>query len=110
MLRKIFSLTALCLGLAAVSFAGNPKSETKDANAAETKLQADPQWFHFVGNAASPSDLNNPAKYMPSDAPECESQTLQYRCDILAEPSTSNVNQPNLSTITAERKRSTATE
>lgn len=105
-MKKLLIIPALALSV--VAFAGSPKTENKAA--AETKLQADPQWFHFVGNAASPSDLNNPSKYMPSDAPECESQTLQYRCDILAEPSTSNVNQPNLSTITAERKRSTATE
>ena len=67
------------------------------------------QWFHFDGT--SPNDLTDPAMYSldgDGSAPTvCSSITLQYRCEINAQPQSGNPDQPDLTTIVDQRKRST---
>lgn len=72
----------------------------------QTKLSGE-KWFHFDGT--SPADLNDPAMYSldgdGSSPTVCTSQTLTYRCEILAQPSAGNPDQPDISTKINETKR-----
>lgn len=107
-MKKLLIIPFMAVSVIAV--ADSPKSAKREANSEAVQniqqQQGTPQWFHFIGNASSTSDLNDNAKYLPEDDAECPSTTLQYRCDIYALPSAADPNRPNLQTITGERKRS----
>lgn len=106
-MKKFLFIPALALSV--VTFAGSPKTETKEAGTAksETNQQADPKWFHFNGNAENEDDLFDPSLYSAETSPQCSTAPAPYVCDVLAIPDAGNPNQPDLSTITQQRKRST---
>jgi hypothetical protein len=68
------------------------------SKAAQRVTPLSASWYVFNGN---PSQISDPSKYSlsPTD-PDCT--TGSDRCAVLAQPSTSNPNQPNLATITQE--------
>jgi hypothetical protein len=67
------------------------------------------KWFVF--NGTSPGDLNDPSMYSldqtGSTPTVCQVRNLAYRCEILAQPSSGNSSQPNISTKIDETKRDT---
>lgn len=103
---KKFILSAGLMLAAAVTFAGNPKGETKDANAAESKTnEVTTKWFHFVGNATT-SDIDDPSMYREEATPQCSTTPNTYRCDILIQTDPNDPSQPDLSQLPVqERKR-----
>ena len=113
-MKKVILAAAFVAGLATVSFAGNPKGETKDANTVtptETKTkEIVSKWFHFTGNATLPADLQNEALYQEVSTPVCDATPRAYRCDILIQVDPSDDTMPDLSQpVQQERKRATAT-
>ena len=85
---------ALALGIATSAFT------TVRVNNARPSAD---QWYRFNGDPTNQSDLNDPAKYSPIEAPTCVTGVL--RCEILATPS-SNPDQPDLDQIHNETKKS----
>lgn len=65
------------------------------------------KWFVF--NGTSPADLNDPSKYsMDGDGSQntvCLTSNPPYRCEVLAQPQSSNTSEPDLSTIIDEVTR-----
>jgi hypothetical protein len=67
------------------------------------------KWFVF--NGTDPADLNDPSMYSldqdGSSPTVCQVRNLSYRCEILAQPSSGNTSQPNISSKIDETKRDT---
>lgn len=91
-ISKFIPVIALAMGLSTLSFAGNPKGETKAAPT-ETKTQTEVKWFQFNGQ---PGDENIASEYTVVATPTCTSTTATYLCQIQIEVQSGNSNLPNL--------------
>ncbi|MCH5717847.1 hypothetical protein [Niabella hibiscisoli] len=98
------------MGLAVVSFAGNPKAGKAEPSTATTKTTtAVLKWFHFTGDASNPSELSDPSLYEEETTPTCPSADNTYRCDIQILNDENNPDQPDLSQPVQDiRRRATA--
>jgi len=102
---KNLILSALLMGAATFSFAESPK-EAKDSPTSTETTTGVVKWFHFNGSNSNPSDLTDPSKYTPEDAPTCSSQTEENRCDIKIMSQSTNQDLPDLSqSVLDERTR-----
>ncbi len=74
-MKKLLFSAALIMGAAAVSFAGNPKGETKDANTAKTEAKAGNQlfWYDVVYDGAHPNGYV-PTGSIPSQEERSEAE------------------------------------
>ena len=104
-MKKVLISSALMLA-AAISFAGTPKGETKDANEPPSAENAGAtvKWFHFTGDASDDDQLNDPSLYTSEASPTCPTNNpSDYRCDIKILSNASG-NQPDLSQTIQETR------
>src|SRR6218665_1430760 len=110
-MKKVILAAALVVGLATVSFAGNPVTKSVNDERPVSSRNEDPvsKWFHFNGDGGLSTDLNDPSKYSTEVSPECSTAPNTYRCDIYIQVSEDDEDVPDLSqSIQQERKESTA--
>ncbi|MGF7025863.1 hypothetical protein [Sphingobacterium sp. HSC-15S19] len=82
--------------------------EKKEEAKVEKKVLEEEVWFDYTSSSTTPSDYNISTNYHlagdGTEEPDCP-EGDDIRCAVKAKRSTSNPNQPDMSTVVASRNR-----